>query len=59
MSLVRHFDSILGLQSVKNDNLAKTAGVTIEQHDNVRGSKWAGKVLEGVNDMLILGNEQR
>ena len=56
MSLVRHFDPILGLQSVKNDNLAKSAGVTLEQQDNVRGSKWAGKVLEGVYDMVIPGN---
>ena len=56
MSLSRHFYPILGLQSIKNDNLAKTSGVINERQDNGRGSKWAGKVIEGVNNMLIPGN---
>ena len=59
MSLIRHFDPILGLQSVKKDYLAKTAGVTHEHQDNDRGSKWVGKVMEGVKDMLIPGNGER
>ena len=45
MSLIRHFDPTLGLQSVKSDNLAKTSGVIYELQDNGRGSKLVGKVL--------------
>ena len=59
MSLISHFAPILGLQSVKKDNLAKTAAVTHEHQDNDRGSKWAGKVMESVSDMLIQGNGER
>ena len=60
MSLIRHFDPILGLRvRVGLGNLAKTSGVTHERQNNGRGSKWAGKVMEGVNDMLIPGNGER